>query len=194
MMAKAFTVLWFLAALGHVVVLGMQWSELRFADFTLQQGQEGDARVERAATILTVFHVLQWIPFLYWILQAHRNVRARGAQGLSQPPLLAAGGFLLPFLNLYLPYVAMTELSQANRDPVAWKQQPAWRGLPFWWATHVTTLFLNSAAVYYSSAKDIPGVFVMVKLAFATGLAMLLTAILQFLLVREIGRGPGATG
>ncbi len=70
----------------------------------------------------------QVIVGVIWMGRAYGNAQALGARGLSWSPGWAIGSWFIPFANLVIPFLIMTEIWKAS-DPRATEPE-AWRSLP----------------------------------------------------------------
>jgi hypothetical protein len=68
-----------------------------------------------------------------WIYRASRNVRALGAVGLKHSAGWAVGSYVVPFVNLVLPFLAMREIWRASLDPGNWQDARSTPLLGWWW-------------------------------------------------------------
>jgi hypothetical protein len=75
--------------------------------------------------------LLATIPvFAVWIVRAHRNLPALGAERLDVRPGWAVGWFFIPIANLWKPYTSMRTLWKASHSGPRWEYED----MP-WWVT-----------------------------------------------------------
>ncbi len=95
--------------------------------------------------------VLTAATFLTWLWHARVNLRAMGVRKLRWPRHWVVTGYLIPFLNFFLPYQVVREVWQGsapeNLDPFAWRSIRAPSLLNYWWGGFVAWLALEGLAV-----------------------------------------------
>jgi hypothetical protein len=85
---------------------------------------------------------------LMWVYRTLANVHALGAQGLRATPIFAVVSYLIPFFNLYLPPIVMSEVWRASIDAPRWSEQKKTPLVRNWWTlvvlvslfSYITTL------------------------------------------------------
>lgn len=72
-----------------------------------------------------------------WCLWQHRSTRtARDlVSGMELSAAWAVGCWFVPIINYFKPFQAMRELWRASLGTPAWRGQPTWTVLGWWWAT-----------------------------------------------------------
>lgn len=68
-----------------------------------------------AARVICVLVV--GVSVIRFVWRANANLRSLGVDGLSQSPMFASIVWLIPVLNLYSPWVGMSEIYRASLDP-----------------------------------------------------------------------------
>jgi len=92
-----------------------------------------------ASVICLLFSIIAAAFFFIWIHRVHHNLPSLGASGLKYSPAWAVGGFLIPFVNLFLPSRVVTEIWKASdptvdiSDGLAWKSAPTSPLITYWW-------------------------------------------------------------
>ena len=76
-----------------------------------------DIREGALGIVQILFYISIVIVFSRWIIRAHKNLPALGADGMSITPGWAVGYFFIPFANLWKPFEAMRELWNVSGDP-----------------------------------------------------------------------------
>lgn len=86
---------------------------------------------------------------LCWLHRARRNLDDLGAEGLEYSPGATVAWFFVPVANLWLPWVATSQLWKASADPQGrWDQAgPGWVPVA-WWATWLLSN-LGAAAAFW---------------------------------------------
>lgn len=100
-----------------------------------------------------MFYLLTYIGggivFLVWLVRASKNARALGSDGMEFTPGWTAGWFFVPFLNLFRPYEAVSELYQAS-DPDAGETEWAAFDPPglilAWWISWIAFSVVGAVA------------------------------------------------
>ena len=102
-------------------------------EFSQEEADVNSSRMD-FATIGYGVVLLATIPvFATWIVRAHRNLPALGAERLDVRPGWAVGWFFIPFANLWKPFTAMRTLWKASHNGPGWEYEdlPWWVGA--WW-------------------------------------------------------------
>lgn len=92
-----------------------------------------------------------------WIVRAHRNLPALGAENLDVRPGWAVGYFFVPIANLWKPYTAMRTLWQASRSAPRWDLEDAPWWLTAWWVIWLISAVLGQlvfSAVAHAATLD----------------------------------------
>lgn len=111
-----------------------------------------------------------------WMHRAFRNLPALGEQGMRWSPAWAAGGWFVPFANLYIPYQVML---------VLWSSFGDQRSLPqLWWTAWIAALVLGLASAP-AAAFSLPLATVLGVLA---ALALIAAGFLIITMMRRISR------
>jgi hypothetical protein len=128
---------------------------------------------------------------IVWTFRSTRNARAAGRTGARWTPGWTIAGWLVPFLNIVLPYQAWSDLwrnSQPDAGPGdEWRARPASPLVIGWWFLHLGGQIVVSAAVGVAvigdlTARDARPLLVAGHLAMAAG------ALLGVLVVRTVTR------
>jgi hypothetical protein len=145
-------------ALSAVGIVSDVWQLelLASAPFTSEEAEANDLRQKIIGIIMMVSAIGAMVVVSIWTYRASSNAHKLGAQGLRYSPRWAVGGYFIPLANLWMPYQAMKEISQASRDPSAWQSKGWPRSLPLWWLSWLATGFSTNLYVRKSlSAKTI---------------------------------------
>jgi len=80
--------------------------------------------------------------FMY---RAMANLLAMGGQGFNNSPGWCAGGFFVPFVNFYQPFMAMSEIARGSTEPrgKAWTKMSPPVLAVLWWACYIVGGILN---------------------------------------------------
>jgi hypothetical protein len=78
-----------------------------------------------------------------WIVRAHRNLPALGAENLDIRPGWALGYFFVPIANFWKPYTAMRTLWQASHHAPRWHLEDAPWWLVMWWVLWLLSTVLG---------------------------------------------------
>lgn len=147
---------------------------------------------ERTATLGALYSfalVISIILWLMWQYSAHSNIRSM--PGARTAPLLAVGGWFIPFANLVLPYRFMSELWLVSngwqpKDPRAPKP---WRVAAWWTAYLMGGIATNLSLGRIASSKTPEALRSAALLnVFALG-AIAVAGLLAVRLIREVLAG-----
>lgn len=149
--------------------------------------------------------ILCGVFFMGWLYRAHRNLERGGIRNVRRWSGWAVLGFILPFVNLVLPYLVMLEarrgsaLLSVEADERPRFPQPGGGLVALWWLSflaytiasnvHLTLLDPESEGTRSMSARDLE--YSMAAAGLVSKLLALLSATLALRLVREITRHQG---
>lgn len=136
--------------------------------------------------------VVLWtvIGFMTWLYRAHINVRALGAEGLTDSPGWAIGWYFIPAFQLWRPYQSMTELWRASAAPFSWQQERAPRSVLAWWISVLALPLLMGAylaVLIYLTGNAAAQDKATALIGLAGNVTALVSAVLALKLVRQIG-------
>jgi hypothetical protein len=77
------------------------------------------------------------IMFFFWLYRASANVHAMGAAGLNATPGFTVGMYFIPFLNLFMPPIVMSEMWRASANATQWVSQRRTPIIPIWWLLQI---------------------------------------------------------
>lgn len=82
-----------------------------------------------------VWPLVNFVITLFWIYNVNRNTHVLSEQKLEFTPGWAVGWFFIPIASLVQPYMVVSELYNANKQPGDWKRlkRPWITGM--WWTT-----------------------------------------------------------
>lgn len=172
-----------------VLSLWSSWLQLELLStpFSPEQGTANDRREALVAGASGIVMLATIIVFGRWIVLAHRNLPALGAQHLEFRPGWAVGYFFIPILNWWKPYQAMRSLwrnSHSVRHPDA--QDTTWI-LPTWWALWVIwSLHGNVSWRMQSRAQTIDDFTAVTQFEVAGSILYLIVCLIASLLVARI--------
>jgi hypothetical protein len=190
-------------ALVAFVSLWSSWLQLQLlgAPFTEAEGEANDMREGTISGLQAILTVATIIVFGRWILVAHRNLPALGAQDLDVRPGWAVGWFFIPIANLWKPFQAMRTLWQASCDAPRWKLEDSHWILPVWWTLWLISSFLGNFLMRSSFGEDsIQRLTLTTQLQMANCIVDAPLYLIASVLVGKIWRGqlaqrqPGAAG
>ncbi len=153
-----------------LVLLGLQavlniiggWSswlqlQLLSGPFTEAEAQANDLRELIISRVALGMLLATLLVFGTWIVRAHRNLPALGAEKLDVRPGWAVGYFFVPFANLWKPYTAMRTLWQASHHAPRWDLEDAPWWLVAWWVLWLLSALLGRlvfSAVTHATTLD----------------------------------------
>lgn len=83
--------------------------------------------------ILGLVSTVAGLAFLVWVYRAISNLPRIGARSLDLSAGWVVVSFLIPFLNIFVPYLALRKLWQASFAPRQWAKQAITPMLTFMW-------------------------------------------------------------
>ncbi len=132
-----------------------------------------------------------------WIWRAHSNLRALGLDGLNYSPGWALGSFLVPFVNLVVPFQAMRELYNRSSGEEALFAAQSAQDVTSWWTAYLVGGTIPAVLLFLKSIGPATGIHVVTPPA-ADGLMMLFALVLiataAFFLQRIIAAVTAAQG
>lgn len=125
-----------------IMVFGRSFVPL--PNFVPPAGQEripgfvADLAIYLGVSIVTLIVILgNFLLVAVWTLRARRNLDLIGARDLTWTPAWAAGGWLIPFANLAVPFLVLQEVWKASNPrallPHGWSLTKAPKRLAVWW-------------------------------------------------------------
>lgn len=152
--------LWIQVAVASVSILISYLEYGLLSDFlngvyTSQEMAEADAEVNdlRRGLIKTISFLVSIVSAIFilrWIHRANSNARHLGAEHMEFTPGWSIGYYFVPFLHLWKPYQAMSELWRASNRPSDWKYQVVSWLLPIWWALWICSNLLGHTIMKFS--------------------------------------------
>ena len=167
--------------------------QLLGAQFTHEQATANDVRERLVALGATTVQLVTVVVFAVWIVRAHRNLPALGAEDLDVTPGWALGWFIVPIASFWKPYTAMRTLWKASHDGPRWEVEdvPAWMTL--WWVLWLVGMVFGRLILsQLSQANTLDGLIVMTKTSLASDGANLVLDGIAALLVLRIWRAQEA--
>jgi hypothetical protein len=141
------TVKWMLWVGAVLALMGLvsSWMQLDLLSrpFSEAEGQANDMREVAIAGLALLVTLATLVAFGRWIVLAHRNLPALGAESLEFRPGWAVGWYFIPIANLWKPYQAMKALwqySQHARNP---DLSASTLILPTWWTFWIISNVLD---------------------------------------------------
>lgn len=135
------------------------------------------------------------VVFLLWFYRSHQNLTAGGLSGLRYTHGWAVGGFFIPFLNLVLPYRAMSEVYKGSVALTDEMKIESWQSLPispqvkWWWALFLTRVASNGISNRMAANIDSFNEVLRASwFSFATLIVGIPAALITIILVRNITR------
>lgn len=129
------------------------------------------------------------VVFGRWIVHAHKNVRAMGAEGLTVSPGWALGYFFVPIVNLWKPYRAMRELWGASHSPSSWGPAEAGTIVQLWWVCWLGGNMIGQVVLRrYFAAETIEDLKRLTTLQMVDAVVGVALGLVAIALVRAIAR------
>jgi hypothetical protein len=135
--------------IGAILGLTTVWSswlqlDLLSGAFTPEQGAANDQREGLVGGANGLLMIATFFVFGRWIVVAHRNLPALGAQYLEFRPGWAVGWFFIPIANLWKPFQAMRSLWRSSHSAHRPDIQDSTWILPTWWTLWLISSFLGN--------------------------------------------------
>jgi hypothetical protein len=190
-------VVWLLRIGAALAVLSL-WSswlqlDLLSRPFTRAEGAVNDHRELMVGGAVSVLMIVTIVIFGRWIVLAHRNLPALGAQHLEFRPGWAVGYFFIPVLNWWKPYQAMRSLWQSSRSVQRPELQDSPWILPAWWTLWVVwSLQGNVTWRMQSGAQTVEGLALLTRIELFGHSLYLLLCIAASLVVARIWQAQAA--
>lgn len=120
-----------LALLNRIRIVGMiarhEWVSQGSAN-------RADSWVRGTGGIWVLLFVVTIVVWCVWQHRSHTAARELVA-GMELSAAWAVGSWFVPIVNYFKPFQAMRELWRASLGAPAWRTQPTWSVLGWWWAT-----------------------------------------------------------
>jgi hypothetical protein len=142
---------------GAALALFSAWRNWEYFELVTSRPFTVEEALERArphyarANVRLILFLATIALFSRWLVLAHRNLRALGAQKLDVTPGWAIGWFFVPVANLWKPYTAMRTLWQASHDPARRDPDKAHGLLMLWWGLWLITMLIAHVVMWLSS-------------------------------------------
>ncbi|WP_309711932.1 DUF4328 domain-containing protein [Armatimonas sp.] len=134
-----------------------------------------------------VLYLVTVVVFARWIIRAHKNLPALGADRANITPGWAVGYFFVPFLNLWKPFEAMRELWNISGDPRDPNISKTPGLLGIWWGLWLVSNYLGQAMMRTSmTEQSLDSVKSNTMLGVADGFLSILLCIAAAQVVTEI--------
>lgn len=134
----------------------LDYQNLRFESLELAQaaGRASDLRQTVIGGLQWVVVLLSACAMLQWVQRVNDNLHRLGATGLRFSPRKAQLSFLVPLLNLWMPYLAVREIAKCSSSPLAWRAEPVSPLVLWWWGLSLSYVGVTAASVYLSLYSD----------------------------------------
>lgn len=147
--------------------------------------------VEFLAYVATIVVVLRWLYL------ANANARALGADDLLGSPGWAVGWFLIPILNLVMPFMTVRDMWKASANPKDWQAGSAPAAIGLWWACWLAANFAGGIGLVMvvEAGKDagpVAAIFDSAAKLFAIPCALLLAWIVGRIQAMQARAWPAA--
>jgi hypothetical protein len=188
------TVLVWLLRIGAALALLRLWSswlqlELLSSAFSQEEGAANDRRALMIGGAIGVVMIVTIVVFGRWIVLAHRNLPALGAQRLEVRPGWAVGFFFIPILNWWKPYQAMRSLWRSSRNVHQPELEESTWVLRTWWTCWVIWSLLGNATLRSGgSSQSITGLRGLTQLEIVENSLYLTICIVASIMVGRIWR------
>jgi Domain of unknown function (DUF4328) len=186
------TVKWLLwvGAVLALMDLVSSWMQLDLLSrtFTEAEGRANDMREGAIAGLALLVTLATLVAFGRWIVLAHRNLPALGAQSLEFRPGWAVGWYFIPIANLWKPYQAMKALWQYSQHAKNPDLSASTWILPTWWTFWLISNVLGNIIIRTSlgSQPTISQLIATTELGMANGVVDVILNIVAAILIGRI--------
>jgi hypothetical protein len=191
-------VLVWMLCIGVVIALLSLWSfwlqlDLLSRSFSAAEGTSNAIRVGSVTGLSGLLTIATFVVFGRWIVLAHRNLPALGAQYLEYRPGWAVGWFFIPIANLWKPFQAMRSLWRYSHSVQQPDLQDSTWVLPVWWTLWLVSSFLGNYLMRSSwSAKTVEALTSSTQGFIANSLIDVFQFVIAVILVRRIWKAQEA--
>jgi hypothetical protein len=187
-------VLVWMLRIGAALALLNLWSswlqlDLLSRTFTPAEGAANDQREQMVNAAASLLMLATFFVFGRWIVLAHRNLPAMGAQRLEMRPGWAVGWFFIPIANLWKPYQAMRSLWRSSHSVYRPELQESTWVLPTWWTLWLISSFLGNASMRLQlSARSLSDYTALTGVAIAEAIVRIVLCLVAAVLVARTWR------
>jgi hypothetical protein len=121
--------------------------QLLSGPYSHEDAVQNDLRVSGVELGVSVMVLVTFPVFGTWIVRAHRNLPALGAERLDVTPGWALGWFFIPIANLWRPFSSMRTLWKASHDGPRWEFEDVPWWMAVWWVGWIVSGLLNRVVV-----------------------------------------------
>ena len=135
--------------------------------------------------VYLMLFVVTVVWYCLWLYRVAANVAAFGAAWVRVSPGWAVGWNFVPVANLWMPYLAMADISRASLSPETGDSDPVPTAVKTWWTLWIISNVLSfisgflAPLGYETSAYILMGVYVPVGIASAWSACRMVTAVTQ---------------
>lgn len=176
-------------AVMSVVAIGSTWLEMQLLEqaqrgtVTLAEAEANDSRQQLVGILEIIIHLVTVVVFATFLVRANKNARAMSDLPFEYTPGSMVWWFFVPFANLFKPYAAVREVWERSKGAA-----PGLLGL--WWAAWILSGILGQIAFRMTDPNDsIPGLLNTDRVAIASEVASLASAVLALWMVRALHAG-----
>ncbi len=148
---------------GAVIALSLV-AAFASASWLIAYTQQADSPIVLAiaggSTLLNnIAFLVSIIPVMIWIYLAHANLRKAGLSGLRYSPGWASFSFLVPFANLYVPFMAMKDLANRSAGEPEELAGADVEDVTALWGCFIGSMVLSTIVVVTTFIDALPGVY-----------------------------------
>jgi hypothetical protein len=172
------------------VVAGVStWMEIDLLErasrgsFDMAEAEANDSRQLLIGISETGLYLVTVVVFAMFLVRANKNARALSGESLEVAPSWMVWWFVIPFANLFKPYVAVREVWERSKGAA-----PPLLGL--WWAAWIAGNILGQISWRMSDPDDaIPQLLTTDKVVLAGEVVGIASALLALWMVRSLHQG-----
>ena len=165
LIARAFVVFLSIAAIGQARIelerlspRAQQWERVEIVGKQMAKLEQSFMVALVVGVVTTVFLLITEILVIRWMLRAHRNLRSLGAKKLKATDKWVWLGWLIPIVNLFLPYMVMEEIARCSKHASSGHKNRSKVPIPiqWWWIAWVVGAIASSIGRYLVKYSDNP--------------------------------------
>lgn len=114
-----------------------------------------------AQIALTVLFLLSVVPVMLWLYRAHANLAEAGLAGLRHSPGWVIASYVIPGVNLVVPFAAMRELHNRSAGEPEEFGHVSVGVVTSWWACHIGAVVVWLVIAVSAFIDLLPGVYLL---------------------------------
>ncbi len=112
-----------------------------------------------ASLLTNLAYLPSIIAVMIWVFMAHSNLHKAGLSGLNYSPAWATFSFLVPIINLFVPYRAMRELANRSMGEPEELAEADVDAVFSWWGCYIGAFVIGLFILYTIVVTVMPGIW-----------------------------------